>query len=348
MPQCPSDPISQIAMQFIKKNRFLLRILTVIALIGLVLFLKIDLRETFALLGSANVWLIGLAVIGFVPFLLVKAWRWQIILGNLGVPIRFWEALRLYALGLGAGMLTPGNVGDAIKVAYFRERGFSQAVISVVLDRIWDVLILLLLASSGIFLFSQIAVAQWLMLGLLIGGTVVLLIVTIHPRTQHWLFQMFMRLRKNKSEARAYVAATLTPKQVLVQFGLSVLATFVVYARLFLVATALGIFLFPLPFVAAMSFASIAQLLAILPFGVGPREGVLLLLAPTLGITPAQALALSALLFLLLLVNGIVGLAVWLLEPKQRTVGEEAMADGRPPTAESESSVKVHPPISNL
>lgn len=305
-------------MSFLKKHQSPLRVLTVLALIALVLLLKIDLSETFSLLRRANLWLIALSVLGFIPFLLVKAWRWQIVLRDLGVSISFREAVRLYALGLGAGMITPGNVGDAVKAAYFRERGFSQAVISVVLDRIWDVLILLLLAGSGIFLFSQIALAQWLMLALLIGGTVAALIVTIHPRTQKILFQFFLRLRK-KQDARAYTPATLTPPQVLVQFAISVLATAIVYARLFLVAAALGLFLAPLPFVAGMSLASIAQLIAIAPFGLGPREGILLLLAPSLGITAAQALALSALLFLLLLVNGIVGFVVWLFEPKQAT-----------------------------
>lgn len=301
-------------MQLLKRYQTPLRILTVLALIALVLLLKIDLRETLRLLANANIWLVTLSVLGFVPFLLVKAWRWQIILENLGVQIPYLEAVRLYALGLGAGMITPGNVGDAIKVAYFRERGFSQSIISVVLDRIWDVLILLLLAGSGIFLFSQIAVGQWITLALLIGGTVAALVITIHPRTQKILFQFFLRMRKNKNQGADYVPATLTPKQVLVQFVLSVLATAIVYMRLFLVAAALGLFLAPLPFVAAMSLASIAQLIAIAPFGLGPREGILLLLAPSLGITSAQALALSALLFLLLVVNGIVGLFVWLAE----------------------------------
>lgn len=319
-------------MRFLKKYQTPLRILTVLALIALVLFLRIDLRETWAMLSGANVWLVALAVLGFIPFLLVKAWRWQIVLRDLGVRIGFPEAVRLYALGLGAGMITPGNVGDAIKVAYFRERGFSQAVISVVLDRIWDVLILLLLAGSGIFLFSQIAAGQWMTLALLIGGTMAALGVTIHPRTQKWLFEFFWRMRSrgraNKAGATDYVPVTLTPKQVLVQFAITLLATAIVYARLFLVAAALGLFLAPLPFVAAMSLASIAQLIAIAPFGLGPREGILLLLASSLGITAAQALALSALLFLLQVVNGIVGFGVWVVEPKEAGVGSGQEAVG--------------------
>jgi uncharacterized protein (TIRG00374 family) len=293
------------------------RILGILALIAFVLLLKVDLRETLLILSRANLWYVTLALLGFVPFLFSKAWRWQIILRDLGVPIPFREAVRLYALGLGAGMLTPGNIGDAVKVAYFRDRGFSQSVISVVLDRIWDVLILLLLAGSGVFMFSQIAAGQWITLVLLISGTVVALIVTIHPRTQRWLFEFFMRLRKRsreKQEDADYTPATLTPKQVLIQFLLSVVATIVVYARLFCIAAAIGILLPPLPFVAAMSLSSIAQLVSVIPGGVGPREALLILLAPALGISGAQALALSALMFLLQLENGIVGFAIWILE----------------------------------
>ncbi len=300
-------------MKFIKRHQTLARALGALALIAFVLWLKVDLNAAFEILRAANLWWVGLALLGFVPFLLVKAWRWQIILRDLGVPIPFREAARLYALGLGAGMLTPGNVGDAVKVAYFRERGFSESVISVVLDRIWDVLILLLLAGSGVFMFSQIAAGQWLTLALLIGGTLAALFITIHPRTQRWLFAFFMRLRKKQTTV-AYTPATLTPQQVLAQFALSVLATLVVYARLFCIAVALGIWLPPLPFVAAMSLSSVAQLVSVLPGGVGPREALLILLAPALGISSAQALALAALMFLLQLQNGIVGFGVWLVE----------------------------------
>jgi hypothetical protein len=46
----------------------------------------------------------------------------------------------------------------------------------------------------------------------------------------------------------------------------------------------------------------------------------LILLAPALGISSAQALALAALMFLLQLQNGIVGFGVWMLEPDKSQV----------------------------
>lgn len=304
-------------MQPLNRFRPYLRWLGVIALIALVLILKIDLRETFAILVNANVFLVALAVLGFIPFLIVKAWRWQVILRDLGVPIPFRQAVRLYALGLGAGMLTPGQVGDAVKIAYFRERGFGQSIISIVLDRLWDILILALLAGIGALFFVQLFEGEWIAIVLLFVATIVVFVIVNNPRAQKWLFHQLRRIRKKDDALAAYEPQPLSFQQILVQFLLSVLATAIVYARLYLLTSALGIFLAPVPFVASMSLATIAALLPIsFMGGIGTRDAALLFIAPIIGISGAQALAISTLILFIQLVNGIVGFIVWLLEPK--------------------------------
>jgi uncharacterized protein (TIRG00374 family) len=302
-------------MQLIKKYRRYLRWVGVLALIGLVLLLRVDLRETFALLSHANGWLVLLSVLGFVPFLLSKAWRWQVILRDLGVPIPFREAVRLYALGLGAGMLTPGQVGDAVKIAYFRDRGFGQSIISILLDRLWDVLILVLLAGVGALFFVQLFEGEWIAIVLLFAATVAVFALVVHPRSQKWLFQQLRRIRKHDDALANYEPKPLTFGQIFFQFGLSAAATVIVYGRLYLLTAALGIQLPPLPFVAAMSLATIAALLPIsMMGGIGTRDAALILIAPIIGISSAEALALSTLILFIQLVNGIVGFGVWLLE----------------------------------
>lgn len=324
-------------MRFFKQHQTLFRLLTVLALIGLVLFLKIDLRETFAILVNANYVLVTLSVLGFIPFLLVKAWRWQIILRDLGVPLPFRQALRLYALGLGAGMLTPGQVGDAVKIAYFSERGFGQSIISIVLDRLWDVLILVMLAGTGALFFVQLFDGEWVAIVLLFGSTIALFALVNHPPVQRWLFQQLRRLRKKEDALAAYEPQPLTLRQILVQFVLSVVATIIVYARLYLLTSALGISLAPMPFVAAMSLATIAALLPIAVMGgIGTRDAALLLIAPSIGISGAQALAISTLILFIQLVNGIVGFAVWITWKSE--VGSRKL----------ESASNLQPPTSNL
>lgn len=304
-------------MNLLKKYQTPLRVLTVLALIALILILRIDLRETFAILANANFLLVTLAVLGFIPFLLVKAWRWQVILRDLGVSIPFAQAVRLYALGLGAGMLTPGQVGEAVKIAYFRERGFGQSIISILLDRLWDVLILVMLAGSGALFFTQLFDGEWIAIALLFAGTLAVFALVNNPRAQTWLFHQLRRVRKKEDALAAYEPQPLRLSQILFQFVLTILATIIVYARLYLLTSALGIFLAPVPFVAAMSLATIAALLPISVMGgIGTRDAALLLIAPIIGISGAQALAISALILFIQLVNGIVGFAVWLFEPK--------------------------------
>jgi glycosyltransferase 2 family protein len=291
-----------------------LRLVGVVLLVALVLIFKIDLGKTAALVAHADLFLVALAVIFFVPFLAAKALRWQVILRDLNIPISFGVAVKLYALGLGAGMVTPGQVGDAVKVAYLRDRGLGRALLSVLLDRLWDVLVLLLLAGSGAFLFWQQLEGEWLAIGLLAVGSVVLLGITASPRAQQALLRLVARLRAPGRGEDHYEPVQLRPSQILRQLAFTLVATAVVYFRLYLLTSALNVHLDLIPFVAAMSLATIAALLPISISGLGARDAVLLLIAGSIGITREQALGVSALILFLSVVNGLVGLGVWLLQ----------------------------------
>ncbi len=296
-------------------NRGWLRLLGVLLLVALVLVFKIDLRQTLELIARADRLDLALAIIFFIPFLATKAWRWQVILRDLKIEISFGEALRLYALGLGAGMVTPGQVGDAVKVAYVRERGLGRALLSVLLDRLWDVLILLLLAGTGAFLFWRELESQWLALGALVFGIFAVLVFTASPRAQNWLLDLVTRLRRSPERA-PLEPLQFTPFQIARQFALTLLATVVVYFRLYLLTSALDLHLDLIPFIAAMSIATIAALLPISISGLGSRDAALLLIAPALGISREQALGISALILFLSIINGLVGFAVWLVQSK--------------------------------
>jgi uncharacterized membrane protein YbhN (UPF0104 family) len=290
-----------------------LRLLGVVLLVALVVIFKIDLAQTAALIARADRSYVALAVIFFIPFLLAKAWRWQVILRDLTVAIPFGEAVKLYALGLGAGMVTPGQVGDAIKVAYFRERGLGRALLSVLLDRLWDVFVLLLLAGSGAFLFWEQLEGEWLAVALLAIGTVALLAITASPRAQRPLLKLLMRLRRSRSGPVVFEPVQLSLMQIVRQFALTLLATAIVYFRLYLLTFALNVHLDLIPFVAAMSLATVAALLPISISGLGTRDATLLLVAGVIGITREQALGVSALILFLSVINGLVGFGVWLL-----------------------------------
>ncbi|MGB8646553.1 MAG: lysylphosphatidylglycerol synthase transmembrane domain-containing protein [Anaerolineae bacterium] len=300
-------------MQFLKKHRGWLRLLGVLLLVALVPFFKIDLRATVNILAHADLFDITLAVLLFIPFLASKAWRWQVILRDLGVSIPFGQASNLYALGLGAGMVTPGQVGDAVKVAYLRSQGLGRALLSVLLDRLWDILVLLLLTGSGAFLFWQQLQSEWVVLALLTLGAGAILALTASPRAQGWLLKLLEKMRRNSTPGAGFEPVRLSPAQILRQFALTLLATAVVYLRLYLLTTAVGVHLGLIPFIAAMSLATVAALVPISISGLGTRDAALVGISALVGMTSEQALAVSALILFLSVVNGLVGLAVWLV-----------------------------------
>jgi glycosyltransferase 2 family protein len=305
-----------------------LRLLGVVLLVALVLIFKIDLAQTAALIVRSDPLDVALAVILFIPFLAAKAWRWQIILRDLNISISFGEAVKLYALGLGAGMMTPGQVGDAVKVTYLRERGLGRALLSVLLDRLWDVLVLLLLAGSGALLFWQQLEGEWLAIGLLAVGTAALLAITASRGAQRGLLKLFTRLRRSQAGAIAFEPVQLSPVQIVRQFGLTLLATALVYIRYYLLTSALNVHLDMIPFVAAMSLATVAALLPISVSGLGTRDAALLLVAGSIGITREQALGVSALILFLSVLNGLVGFGVWLFQSNRAEVWKVSKPHG--------------------
>lgn len=296
-------------------SRAWLRLLGIVLLVALVLVFKIDLRQTAALVLHADLVDVTLAIVLFVPFLAAKAWRWQVILGDLSISIPFGQAVKLYALGLGAGMVTPGQVGDAVKVAYLREHGLARGLVSVLLDRLWDVLVLLLLAGSGAFLFWRQFEGEWLAIAILAVGTLALLALTASPRAQGMLLSIWRRVR-GPNAGGSFEPVRLSPVQIVRQFALTLLATAVVYLRYYFVTSALGVHLDAIPFVAAMSLATVAALLPISISGLGARDAALLLVAGAIGITREQALGVSSLILFLSVVNGLVGFTIWLVQSR--------------------------------
>lgn len=87
---------------------------------------------------------------------LMKSWRWQILNRSFGIQISLKTALIFYFSAGFLSVITPGRLGEFAKI-YFLKRKYNidtaKATSSVVLDRIWDVLILSLFASISLSLF---------------------------------------------------------------------------------------------------------------------------------------------------------------------------------------------------
>src|SRR5205814_9268424 len=108
--------------------------------------------EILSALRGANPVLVALSIALYVPFLIVKAARWRMVSADMGMPISWAQAWRIYAIGLAAGTFTPGQAGDALKAWYLQRMGYGlgRGLGSSVLDRLFDVAALALLGLVGV------------------------------------------------------------------------------------------------------------------------------------------------------------------------------------------------------
>ncbi len=309
-----------------------------IQLIGPVLLVVFLLRTDLGALASAfrqiaiGPVLLSLAL--FPVFLIVKAYRWNLVLRELGVeppPLR--ETSELYAIGLYAGGVTPGQSGDLIKAWYMKERGAPLPVtlFSIVLDRLFDFVIMAILALLGIVAFVDAfppAMRQPLTIATVVFAVIVFASTPLMMAraSRERLFGIFTpllpaRFRPAVEKWRAQFAGlSMRPALLVVLIAASIGSALSTIVRIWLLFQALPLAAVPLTtIVACTAIISILQALPISFAGVGVRDAVLVAALARYGYSTELALTLSALFLLLNIEHILLGFLVSLRRPLGRT-----------------------------
>ena len=259
-----------------------------------------------------------LAAVGLnVPNVGMKAVRLLLFMRHAGVSCPFRKVFSAYMTSIFIGLLTPGRVGEFVKVAIIgQDVGVPMRKVfpPVLIDRLFDLYLLLGLGLIALFRYS-----------LLTEQTVVAALVVI-------AFGMSLPFLMGSSTFARWVGSLSQPlrlgagwahsiDELSAQFrsytGVLVLAaglcTFAAYLLLVVqydlcaMSLALNIPFFDLALIVAA--ASFVSLLPISVAGIGVRDVTLVVLLARVGIEQSQALALSvALLVVLPLGCGLIGL----------------------------------------
>jgi hypothetical protein len=305
------------------KSRWLIR-LAITALL-LVFLWRLNLNFTQiaqGILGAAFLPLLVSLLLIF-PILALKTWRWQLILGDLGIKVSFRSAHSLYALGISAGSFTPGQSGDLIKALYLNKAGHSggNSLLSVVLDRLFDVAVLLLLAVGGLCFLgagfsNEIPVYLVLLLG--VTGAVVVLAVA---KLRNFFFKPVVKLVQSKKNKLGTAEEKAIPQvfqikttTLLISFLLTLFTAALATSRVWLLAMAINLNLNLVEILAVSSLATAAALVPVSVAGIGTRDFTLVAILGKLGYAAEKAVSLSALVLLLNAFNLVAGYLVWLVQ----------------------------------
>jgi uncharacterized membrane protein YbhN (UPF0104 family) len=303
-------------------------------LILLLILWMLDPRELFQALRRAEPLPLLAAYLMPLPAIALRALRWRLLLGRRGAPWRGRELLALYAQSIAAGVATPGRLGDLAKGALVSGRGvgLARGLWSALLDRLADLGFLALLASGAAALHAAPQLGRGALLApvalSLPAGSAALAFLS-GPGAGRWAARLSALLGRRYSLEIPPDPGTGAGGAL--GCSLLTLASWALtYAANDLYCASLGL---DVGYLEIAGISAVTSLVAALPIsiaGAGTRDAALIVLLAPYGATPAEAVALSALMLSnVLFVGALCALAYLWTPPAPLTAPEREAGPGR-------------------
>jgi glycosyltransferase 2 family protein len=254
----------------------------------------------------------------------LASWRWWIVSHRVGVPLGFSAALRLLFVGLFFNQTLVSSIGgDAVRIWFVRHLASSMAGAfrSVLIDRLVALVSLILIVAASLPVLLDLVATPAARAGVLavlgvgIGVLVLLLLLDRLP-----VLPQRLRTKGALDEfAAACRGVVLNGRTGIPVLGLSLVIHLLSALTVFVLARGIGI---EVSFGHIMVLVPPVILVATLPISVagwGVREGAMVTALGYVGVTSADAFAVSVILGLALIVVALPGGALWLIGLRRRT-----------------------------
>jgi glycosyltransferase 2 family protein len=283
---------------------------------------------------SASLGWIAVAELFYVAFLLIRGWRWRVILQASAPRATFADATAVTAIGFAVNSVSPFKLGELLRIGAIAPRagiGVGEAGATVVVERVLDVLALLVIAVAAAVVSGAGSNSFGLWSGVVaiaavsvVIGVLAYLMVSYPEPTLRLIDRVASRLpprvglfvdRFAASVLKGF-ASLRSPGRLAIAFLLSLVVWLCIVAGLIAYFRALTPQLSLLTLVLACTIFIISQAISITPGSVGTYEGFFLLVLSTFGARPAAVVAAVAVLshvgnIAVLLLGGVLG-ALWL------------------------------------
>jgi uncharacterized protein (TIRG00374 family) len=288
------------------------RLLLIVVGVALFLFilLHIDREKTWNIMKGADWKLCFLSLVALIFMIYLKAIRWSYLLKMQGFHYSVWNCFLVYMTSMYWGNITPGRAGDFIKVLYLKEDlklSMGTGITSVLVDRVFDLYILLILGCLGILKFPMPADPRliqlvWVFFAFLVLASILAFNRKIGEVLIKSIFQKVLGSRLKEKANQAFedfhrgMEAFYSPALAFPTL-LSVVSYVIAFWACSLLAQSIGLQISIFYMAFSISVVNIVSLLTFL--GMGTREGALIILFGLISLTQEQALAFSLLLFLI-------------------------------------------------
>jgi len=285
----------------------------------LILFKKIDLNELLRIYISANlVYFILAALISLLNVSIIGAYRWKILLLKKSNMIEFKNLARLSIIARSLNTLIPGNfMGDIIRGLKFSKigitKGFSMA--SVLMDRFIALVSFIFLSFFGFVLNFKILHSSELLKYYVIVVALSIIIMILLLRSNIFLFYS-KKLKEASLIFLNYVAVIFESLSlykdkiniVLRSLLVSVISGLLTVSIFFLLGKALSLSISFYFFILVVPLITVVSMVPVTVGGLGIREYASVLLFSLTGISKIEALSISLMFFVIMLIDSIIGL----------------------------------------
>lgn len=288
------------------------------------LFWQIGLGETLAVLGQADLSYLLVAFLLYVLSLVIRAFRWLVLIRSLDPRVSFGRLLRLYFVGQFFNTFLPSSFGgDVVRALELtQDTNTAAAIGTVLLDRMSGLLVLFAMGLAALP-FHAAQMEPWL-IGLLVGVAGGGLVVGALMLEGRFLRRLTTRLPASLSLAgqgplaRIYAAVSgCGSRAVTSALGVSVLFNLVNVAINWLCGQAVGAGVGLGYFFAVTPLLSVSGLVPSIG-GWGVREATSTALFAPAGTGANVAAALGIALGIVALAAGVIGGCLYLVEGTRR------------------------------
>ncbi len=304
------------------RNRILNLLKILVSVVGLaILLLTQDLNRAIQLLSEMELQPFLGALVLFLSGLVVRAYRWGSLVWALGVKVSWWRLVRLNFVGAFFGLFLPTGVGgDAVKMYELTrdEAKAAAAISSVLVDRFLGLFVLFAMALLALAISYELVPTEVriLIAVLFVGSLCGVALLLQRKWIEAWgrrlgqdrLLGRFRILRELYDSVHLYGARAILRAAVA-----SMVWNLILILGYYLLSLAVGI---ELPLGTYFLLVPIISALLVVPSigGLGIREGATIFLFKQMGVEDSQALALALAYDLILVINGLVGATIYILQ----------------------------------
>lgn len=232
--------------------------------------------------------------------ILTKAWRFRILAGRFSVPIDLKKSAIIYGSSMFFSTITPGRVGDFIKVFYLKNlygSSLRKGIYLSLIDRIFDLLTITIFALFGLALIIPLR-------AIVTGCLVCLgLILILYIFGENYFAKLMTRFvvqlgQRFKINLENIDFSLLFSRRLILPALFSLIPNSLIFSQMIFISHISQTAIAPLAIIGTLALGNLISMLPVTISGLGTRDAAFVYLLARQGIPATQAMTLSLSFFL--------------------------------------------------